>query len=86
MHRTTPRFWRLFEELPNPVQRTALRNFRLLRENPRHPSLRFKKIGDYWSARVGRSYRALAVQAGDDLVWVWIGVHDEYDRIVESQR
>ena len=80
MHRTTPRFRRAFGRLPEPVQRVARRNFRLLAENPGHPSLRFKKVGPFWSARVGRDYRALAVEDGADFVWVWIGGHDEYDR------
>jgi hypothetical protein len=24
----------------------------------------------------------LAVQEGEDLVWFWIGGHDEYDRLI----
>ena len=52
MHRTTPRFWRAFGRLPEPVQRVARRNFDLLAESPGHPSLRFKKVGAFWSARV----------------------------------
>ena len=82
MHRTTRRFWRAFERLPEPAQRVARRNFRLLAENPAHPSLRFKKVGAFWSARVGRDYRALAVEDDADFVWVWIGGHDEYDRLI----
>ncbi|MCY4391246.1 MAG: hypothetical protein OXE43_04240 [Chloroflexi bacterium] len=84
MHRTTPRFWRRFDRLPERVQRTARRNFRLLAENPAHPSLRFKKVGKFWSARVGRDYRALAVEDGHDFIWVWVGTHDEYDRLIAS--
>lgn len=60
----------------------ARRNFRLLAENPAHPSLRFKRVGDLWSARVGRSYRALAVKDDDDFLWVWIGAHDDYERLL----
>ncbi|MDE2934949.1 MAG: hypothetical protein OXS47_13915 [Chloroflexota bacterium] len=84
MHRTTPRFWRRFDRLPERVQRTARRNFRLLAENPAHPSLRFKKVGKFWSARVGLDYRALAVDDGKDFIWVWVGTHDEYDRLITS--
>jgi len=62
----------------------ARRNIRLLIENPAHPSLRFKKVGQFWSARVGRSHRALAVQDNGDFVWVWIGSHDEYDRLLSD--
>ena len=54
----------------------------LLKTDPSHPSLRFKKVGKFWSARVGSAHRALAVRDGDDFIWVWIGVHDEYDRLI----
>ncbi len=84
MHRTTPRFWNQFERLPEPAQRIARRNFRLLGEDPGHPSLRFKKVGKFWSVRVGGRYRALAVEDGGDFIWVWIGTHDEYDRLIRS--
>ena len=82
MHRTTSHFWRHFRELPPSVQETARRNFELLKANPRHPSLRFRNVGRYWSARVGGSYRAVAVQNGADFVWFWIGHHDEYLRVI----
>ena len=82
MHRTTPQFWSHFEGLPEAVQRTAQRNFQLLKNDPRHPSLHFKKANDYWVVRVGRSYRAIAVEEGQDLFWVWIGGHDEYTRVL----
>ncbi|MBE2202120.1 MAG: hypothetical protein IAE79_26155 [Anaerolinea sp.] len=82
MHRTTPQFWDRFNQLPGPVQDLARKNFELLKQNPRHPSLRFKKVGSFWSARVGLSHRALAVEDSDDFVWVWIGDHSEYDHLV----
>ena len=82
MHRTTPQFWSHFARLPEAVQRTARRNFQLLRNSPRHPSLHFKKANDYWVVRVGRSYRAIAIEEEEYLFWVWIGGHDEYLRIL----
>ena len=82
MHRTTPDFWSRLDRLPESVQRVARRNFQRLKEDPTHPSLRFKKIGGYWAVRVGRSYRALAEEDGDDFIWVWIGGHDEYLRVI----
>ena len=84
MHRTTPQFWRYFEELPPPVQRVARQNFNLLQANPRHPSLRFAKVGTLWSARVGEGCRALAVEARGHFTWFWIGGHDEYIRRVRQ--
>ena len=83
MHRTTPQFWRRFDALPYEVQQLARKNFQLLKRDSRHPSLQFKKLGEYWSARVGLHYRALAVEDGADFVWVWIGSHGEYDRLIK---
>lgn len=84
MHRTTSRFWRCFENLPEPVQTIAKKNFELFKNNPSHLSLHFKKVGNFWSVRVGINHRALAVEDGEDYIWVWIGSHDEYERIIKE--
>jgi hypothetical protein len=81
-HRATPRFWFLYRRLPEPARRQADACFALLRADPRHPSLHFRRVGPFWSARVGLHYRALAVQRGNDFVWSWIGTHAEYDQLV----
>ena len=81
-HFASPEFWACLEKLPATVQELAHENYELLETNPYHPSLHFKRIGRFWSVRVGRSYRALAVEAGENLVWFWIGTHAEYDRLV----
>lgn len=84
MHKTTPQFWKYFAELPASVQGTATKNFEQLKLNPFHPSLHFKRIGKFWSVRVGEAYRALAIEDGQDYVWVWIGHHDAYERIIKK--
>ena len=84
MHRTTDRFWKCFEKLPEPVQELSKRSFELLKANPHHPSLHFKKTGKLWSVRAGLDYRALAVEDNDDFIWVWIGTHDEYERMIKE--
>ena len=81
-HRASRRFWQHFERLPKQMQAEAKKNFDLLKARPGHPSLRFKKIGKLWSARVGRAYRALAVEDEGDCIWIWIGRHDEYERLL----
>jgi len=83
MHRTSDRFWKCLEKLPSPIQELADFNFELLKNDPRHPSLHFKKVGKFWSARVGIGYRALAYKDGDDFIWVWVGTHDEYMRMIK---
>ena len=85
MHKTTARFWSCFDrQLPQSVQKLARKNYELLKENPKHPSLHFKKVGKLWSARVGMNHRALAMEDGNGYIWVWIGTHEEYDRLLNK--
>ena len=81
-HFASPTFWEAYGKLPESVRTLADKNYALLKENPRHPSLQFKKVGRFWSVRVGSRYRALAVQVDEDLLWFWIGSHSDYDAIV----
>ncbi|QJB25838.1 hypothetical protein HFV01_08545 [Limnospira fusiformis SAG 85.79] len=53
MHYTTRRFWQCYHALPEAVQTTADECYNLLKSDPSHPSLHFKKLGKrYWSVRV----------------------------------
>jgi hypothetical protein len=53
----------------------------MLQADPRHPSLRLKKVGDFWSARVGLRDRALARDRPEGPVWFRIGPHDRYEQL-----
>lgn len=86
-HTTLPSFWRHYSQLPENIQRLADKNYELLREDPYHPSLHFKKIGlkkQLWSVRVGDHYRALGLDKPEGVVWFWVGTHAEYDRILAT--
>lgn len=83
-HHATPEFWFHYRRLPPVVRELADKNFGLLLNDPSQPSLRFKKAGGYWSARVGLRHRALARDRPEGVVWFWIGPHDEYDRLLKS--
>lgn len=85
MHRATEQFWERYSQLPDDVRELADKSFQLMKEIPRHPSLQFKKVGSFWSARVGLAHRVLAVEDGADLIWVWIGNHDGYERIIRHR-
>ena len=80
-HYASPEFWMHYDELPGRIRDLADKNFVLLKDNPRHPSLHFKSVGRFHSARVGRDYRALAVPVEDGMLWFWIGTHAEYNRL-----
>ena len=80
-HRTTPGFREAYRALPEDVRRLADEQFKLLKQDPQHPSLRFKKVRgrkNDWSARVTGGYRALATCVGNDMIWTWIGDHTAY--------
>jgi hypothetical protein len=82
-HFATLDFWFHYRNLAGEIRDLADKNFALLRADP-HPSLRFKKVGRFWSARVGLHYRALALERPDGLVWFWIGAHSEYERLLRN--
>ncbi len=82
-HFASPAFWQAYEKLPANVRALADKNYALLKDNPQHPSLHFKKTGRFWSVRVGLRYRALAVEADDALIWFWISAHADYDALTK---
>lgn len=85
--KTTERFRKCFNQLPQQVQRQARAAYQRFKENPQHPSLRFKPVHHsqpIYSVRVNRQYRALSVKEGDTLIWFWIGDHEEYDTLLKS--
>jgi hypothetical protein len=82
IHKTALSFWACYEKLPIKIRTLANKNFQLLKDNPEHPSLQFKKAGKIWSVRVGAHYRAVATPIEGGFLWVWIGSHAEYDKLL----
>ena len=81
-HVASAKFWALYAALPAGVRTTADKNYALLKDNPQHPSLHFKKVGPLWSARVGDQYRVLGKDVEGGVLWFWIGTHAEYDKLL----
>lgn len=81
-HATAESFRTAYAALPADIRDLADKSFALLKSDPRHPSLHFKKVGRYWSVRVGKHYRALARETKDGFVWVTIVRHKTYDRMI----
>ncbi|RUU54171.1 hypothetical protein [Mesorhizobium sp. M2C.T.Ca.TU.002.02.1.1] len=82
-HFAAPSFWDAYDKLPKSIRMKADGRFAKLRADPFHPSLHFKRVGRYWSARVDLDYRAVAVRDQDDMIWFWIGTHSEYERLLK---
>ena len=86
-HRATAECWQRYDALPRTVRSRAEKQFQLLKTNPQHPSLQFKKVGErkgreIWSARVTLNYRALAIRRDDGFLWFWIGDHEGYEALI----
>ena len=81
---TTPRFWQLFAALPLEVRKLAAKNYQLWREDPQHPSLRFRRLkctDDLYTVRIGDRYRAIGQMESGEITWDWIGTHADYDNL-----
>jgi len=84
--RTSPEFRRDFALLPPAIQKQARAAFRLFSADPRHPSLRFKKLppyADLWSVRITNIYRAIGRWRGDVVLWFFIGSHSDYEKLLD---
>ena len=85
--RTTKRFRQMLAKLPSNIRQQAKGTYRLFTENPRHPSLQFKKIHNtepIYSVRININYRAVGVVRNGVIVWFWIGPHTEYEKLLDQ--
>ncbi|MGH9368093.1 MAG: hypothetical protein ACRD3M_10515 [Thermoanaerobaculia bacterium] len=86
--RRTASFRRAFAALPESVREQARVAYRRFRENPNHPSLRFKRVHStepVYSVRVGIGYRAVGTLDGDIMIRFRIGSHAEYDGLLSRR-
>jgi hypothetical protein len=84
---TTDSFWKRYGQLDEQIKKRARKAYRFFEENPSHPSLEFKKVHQtkpVYSARVTLDYRTIGVRDGNEIVWFWIGPHDEYERVIAN--
>jgi len=82
--RVRPSFWRAYAELDPRIREAARKAYTHFTENPAHPSLRFKKLAGYddiWSVRINEQYRAVGQRDGESVIWVWIGSHNDFDKL-----
>ena len=86
--KATRRFWQAYANLPIHAQMLANKTYELWRRNHQHPSLHFKKLkgGDTrFSVRIGDHYRAIGRLVGNTVEWVWIGTHEDYNKLIEQR-
>ncbi len=83
-HFTVPSFWKCYDQLEDGIKKQADKCFELLKINPNHLGLHFKKIERYYSVRIGLKFRALGVIIPSGVIWFWIGDHKDYDVLLSS--
>jgi mRNA-degrading endonuclease RelE of RelBE toxin-antitoxin system len=84
---TTPSFRDALAKLPKVIRARARAAYRRFQRDPRHSSLQFKKVHrtrPIYSARVTDDYRVVGTVEGNEIVWFWIGKHEEYERLLKS--
>ena len=82
--RATPKFWNSFQALPAEIRQQAESAYRMFKRDPSLKGLDFKKLAgtkDLYSVRIGMHYRAIGRLGQSEIVWFFIGSHDEYDRL-----
>ena len=83
--KTTVRFRKAFAILPKQVQDQAQESYRQFKQDPWHPSLRFKRVHPIvpiFSVRVSKGYRAVGQRTKYGIVWFWIGSHSDYEKLL----
>lgn len=73
-----------FKSLPALIQKKAIKQEQLFRENPFHPSLRLHKLkgklDGLWSISLDRKHRIIFDVLGDgDILFISIGTHSIYE-------
>ena len=69
------------------IQSQSRKAYKLFLQNSTHPSLHFKRIHQtqpVYSIRINLNYRAVGIMKEQNIVWFWIGTHDEYERLIAS--
>lgn len=80
-------WWKSYNDLPEPIKRTAIERYKLFLKDPKDPSLHFKPLryikGNYWSININANYRSGGIKTqipnGFKIVWVFVGNHNQYE-------
>jgi hypothetical protein len=85
-------WWELYNNLPEPIKRTAIERYKLFLKDSKEPSLHFKPLkhrkGNYWSIDINANYRSVGIKTdipnGFKIVWIFVGNHNQYDAFKNS--
>lgn len=77
-----PDFFLHYEKLPKTIRKKFIKQVKLLKENPKHPSLQLHKLEgtDFWEFYVDNSYRCVLKIEGNIYKLYRVGTHKLIDR------
>ncbi|MBM3707625.1 MAG: hypothetical protein FJW69_04675 [Actinobacteria bacterium] len=84
---TSSRFWKCYRKLPNNIRKEAKKVYIQFKKNPYYPSLRFKQIHStrpIFAIRISKDYRAVGIQQNNQIIWFWIGSHNDYNNLLKQ--
>ncbi len=87
--KTTDRFWKSYNKLPENIKKEAKKSYRIFKTDPFHPSLHYKRVHStrpIFSIRITINYRAIGIQRNKHIIWFWIGSHTDYDNLIKQMR
>lgn len=85
--KTTSEFRKLFANLPDSVRKKSRQAYKKFKQDPFHPSLRFKQVHPnlpIYSARISKNHRTIGVRKDNEIIWFWIGSHADYDKLLSQ--
>ena len=81
----TSDFKKCFEKLPERIKQLAKKNYKIWQKEPNYPSLVFKRVSKkypIYSIRIGLGWRALGIKREETIIWLWIGSHADYEKLI----
>ncbi len=85
--KTTDRFWKCYNDLPEQIKKEARKAYKEFSADPYYPGLHFKRIHStraIFSIRITRDYRAIGIQQDNQMIWFWIGSHNDYNNLLKQ--
>lgn len=86
--RTTKKFWKLYKNLPIDIKKQSKATYLKFKTDPYYPSLCFKQVHStkpILSVRISLDYRALGLLKNNEIIWFWIGTHEEYNQLIKAK-
>ncbi|NOY30342.1 MAG: hypothetical protein GXP28_09240 [Planctomycetes bacterium] len=84
--KTTRNFREALATLPTNIRKKAALAYQRFRDNPKHPSLHYKKVHStkpIYSVRISNKHRTVGIVENETIVWFWIGIHADYEELLK---